>query len=281
MAGDARAGSGGLGVTQGGSSFATIAPDASVAGFPTLLRASGQRGHLRRRRGRDPGHRHGRRDADGPARDADRRPGAAPDLRRAPGAAGDPRRQRGRASAPRCSCAESRPHQGPQRDDPARHRQHGWVGDLAIDLTGPDGTTVRLADHPGGPDNGGDNFTGTVFDDEAGYEHLRGGGALHGQLQAAERPAVSLRRQEPPRHLDAARARPVRGRHRHAAQLGGGDPEGALRHRHDAARHVDRREAGQPDQLDARRSSRSRRTTPERRSSAGSTVPHSRRAGRP
>ena len=44
---------------------------------------------------------------------------------------------------------------------------HGWVGDLAIEISGPDGTTVRLADHPGGPDNGGDNFTGTVFDDEA------------------------------------------------------------------------------------------------------------------
>jgi subtilisin-like proprotein convertase family protein len=45
--------------------------------------------------------------------------------------------------------------------------QHSWVGDLAIDIVGPDGTTVRLADHPGGPDNSGDNFTGTVFDDEA------------------------------------------------------------------------------------------------------------------
>jgi subtilisin-like proprotein convertase family protein len=44
---------------------------------------------------------------------------------------------------------------------------HPWVGDLAIDIVGPDGTTVRLADHPGGPDNNGDNFTDTVFDDEA------------------------------------------------------------------------------------------------------------------
>ncbi len=44
---------------------------------------------------------------------------------------------------------------------------HSWVGDLQIDITGPDGTTVRLADHPGGPNNQGNNFSGTVFDDEA------------------------------------------------------------------------------------------------------------------
>ena len=43
---------------------------------------------------------------------------------------------------------------------------HPWVGDLRIDLTGPDGTTVTLAAHPGGPDNGGDNFANTVFNDE-------------------------------------------------------------------------------------------------------------------
>jgi subtilisin-like proprotein convertase family protein len=44
---------------------------------------------------------------------------------------------------------------------------HGWVGDLVIDLKGPDGTTVTLARHPGGPDNSGKNFIETVFDDEA------------------------------------------------------------------------------------------------------------------
>jgi subtilisin-like proprotein convertase family protein/subtilisin family serine protease len=44
---------------------------------------------------------------------------------------------------------------------------HGWVGDLTVQLTGPDGTTVTLADHPGGPDNDGDDFVNTVFDDEA------------------------------------------------------------------------------------------------------------------
>jgi subtilisin-like proprotein convertase family protein/subtilisin family serine protease len=44
---------------------------------------------------------------------------------------------------------------------------HDWVGDLRIELVAPDGTAVTLADHPGGPDNGGDDFAGTVFDDEA------------------------------------------------------------------------------------------------------------------
>ena len=44
---------------------------------------------------------------------------------------------------------------------------HEWVGDLVIELTSPQGTTVRLVDHPGGPDYGGQNLTGTVFDDEA------------------------------------------------------------------------------------------------------------------
>ena len=45
--------------------------------------------------------------------------------------------------------------------------EHDFVGDLVIDLLGPDGTTVRLAEHPGGPDNAGKNLVGTVFDDEA------------------------------------------------------------------------------------------------------------------
>lgn len=44
---------------------------------------------------------------------------------------------------------------------------HTWVGDLVIELTSPAGTTVRLVDHPGGPDNGGNNFINTTFDDEA------------------------------------------------------------------------------------------------------------------
>ena len=45
---------------------------------------------------------------------------------------------------------------------------HPWVGDLRIEIVGPDGTTVTLVDQPGGPLNGGDDFIDTVFDDEAG-----------------------------------------------------------------------------------------------------------------
>jgi subtilisin-like proprotein convertase family protein len=45
--------------------------------------------------------------------------------------------------------------------------EHGWLGDVVIDLIGPDGTTVRLAEHPGGPDNSGKHFENVTFDDEA------------------------------------------------------------------------------------------------------------------
>jgi subtilisin-like proprotein convertase family protein len=44
---------------------------------------------------------------------------------------------------------------------------HDFLGDVVIDLIGPDGTTVRLAEHPGGPDNSGKDFVNVVFDDEA------------------------------------------------------------------------------------------------------------------
>jgi subtilisin-like proprotein convertase family protein len=44
---------------------------------------------------------------------------------------------------------------------------HPSDGDLVIDLIGPDGTTVRLADHVRGPDYAGHSFSGTTFDDEA------------------------------------------------------------------------------------------------------------------
>ncbi len=45
--------------------------------------------------------------------------------------------------------------------------EHDWVGDVVIDLIGPDGTTVRLAEHPGGPDNSMKDFIDVTFDDEA------------------------------------------------------------------------------------------------------------------
>jgi subtilisin-like proprotein convertase family protein len=45
---------------------------------------------------------------------------------------------------------------------------HTFVGDLKVELTSPDNaTTVRLIEHVGGPNNGGDNLVDTVFDDEA------------------------------------------------------------------------------------------------------------------
>jgi subtilisin-like proprotein convertase family protein len=44
---------------------------------------------------------------------------------------------------------------------------HTWVGDLQIRLRSPLGTVVWLADRPGGASNSGDNFTNTVFDDQA------------------------------------------------------------------------------------------------------------------
>jgi subtilisin-like proprotein convertase family protein len=44
---------------------------------------------------------------------------------------------------------------------------HTWVGDLRIELTSPSATTVVLADRPGGTNNSANNFTNTVFDDEA------------------------------------------------------------------------------------------------------------------
>ena len=44
---------------------------------------------------------------------------------------------------------------------------HTFVGDLRLELTSPGGTIVVLANRPGGTANSGDNFIGTVFDDEA------------------------------------------------------------------------------------------------------------------
>ena len=45
---------------------------------------------------------------------------------------------------------------------------HSFVGDLKVELTSPDNsTTVRLIEHVGGPNNGGDDLVDTLFDDEA------------------------------------------------------------------------------------------------------------------
>ncbi|MBB5208923.1 S8 family serine peptidase [Chiayiivirga flava] len=45
---------------------------------------------------------------------------------------------------------------------------HSWIGDVLVRLVAPNGQSVTLADRPGlGPLNGGQNFSGTVFDDNA------------------------------------------------------------------------------------------------------------------
>ena len=60
---------------------------------------------------------------------------------------------------------------------------HPWIGDLRIDIVGPDGTTVTLADHPGGPDNQGNSMVGTVFDDEAGVNVAAGAAPYSGRFK--------------------------------------------------------------------------------------------------
>jgi subtilisin-like proprotein convertase family protein len=60
---------------------------------------------------------------------------------------------------------------------------HPWVGDITIQVTAPDGTTVRLAEHPGGPDNGGKNFVDTVFDDEAALNISSGAAPYTGSFR--------------------------------------------------------------------------------------------------
>jgi subtilisin-like proprotein convertase family protein len=54
---------------------------------------------------------------------------------------------------------------------------HTFVGDLRIELTSPSGTTVVLANRPGGNLNGGNDLTNTVFDDEASTAIGAGGTA--------------------------------------------------------------------------------------------------------
>ena len=55
---------------------------------------------------------------------------------------------------------------------------HSFVGDLKVELVSPDNaTTVRLIEHVGGPNNGGDDLVDTVFDDEAATTVGCGGSA--------------------------------------------------------------------------------------------------------
>ena len=57
---------------------------------------------------------------------------------------------------------------------------HTYDGDLTIDITSPAGTTVRLASLVGGS---ADNFTGTVFDDEAATPIASGAAPFTGSFR--------------------------------------------------------------------------------------------------
>jgi subtilisin-like proprotein convertase family protein len=60
---------------------------------------------------------------------------------------------------------------------------HNFVGDLRIDIIGPDLTTVTLVEHPGGPDNNDNNLVGTIFDDEASQNIGAGAGPYTGRFR--------------------------------------------------------------------------------------------------
>lgn len=128
---------------------------------------------------------------------------------------------------------------------------HPWVGDLRIDVTGPDGTTITLADHPGGPDNGGNNFTDTVFNDDTGTNISAGTPPYTGNFRP-ERPVVAVRPQEPAGHVGTTGAGSLRGFDGDAQQLGHRDPQSGLRLRPHRARHHHRDEATESERVGGR-----------------------------
>src|SRR3954452_20511971 len=67
---------------------------------------------------------------------------------------------------------------------------HTWLGDLQLLLIGPDGTSVMLADRPGGYLNGDNNMIGTVFDDEASAPLSAGSAPYTGTFKPAEQLSV-------------------------------------------------------------------------------------------
>ena len=119
---------------------------------------------------------------------------------------------------------------------------HSFVGDLKVELTSPDNsTTVRLIEHVGGPNNGGDDLVDTrvrrrgAHGDRVGRQR----GSVHRQLPPAGRPALALRRQGAAGHLEAARERPLRERHRLAARLEHDHPHRPVRPERERARDAD------------------------------------------
>ena len=93
---------------------------------------------------------------------------------------------------------------------------HTWVGDLQIELIGPDGTRVMLADRPGGVDNAGDNFVNTVFSDSAATPLSAGTAPYTGTFK----PQGGRSRVQGKPRLDTASRRRLGLRHRHAHRMG-------------------------------------------------------------
>ena len=153
------------------------------------------------------------------------------------------------------------------------------VGDLAIDITGPDGTTVRLADHPARPRQRRPQHLRDDVRRRGGQEHLGGPAPFTGNFRPQNDQLSRFDGKSRRGTVDAAGARPVRGRHRHAAAWGVATQK--------ARCDVDTTAPGtvigavpatRPPR--DRRSSRSARPTPARSSSAGSTSALARRAGK-
>ena len=92
---------------------------------------------------------------------------------------------------------------------------HTWDSDLTLRLKSPAGTTIRLAIRRG---NSGNNYSNTVFDDEAAAT-IASGAALHG-LVPPGRTALGVRQPERARHVDAFGGR--------CGRPGHGDPLGLV-----------------------------------------------------
>jgi subtilisin-like proprotein convertase family protein len=95
--------------------------------------------------------------------------------------------------------------------------RHGFIGDLRLTLTGPDGTAVVLADGPGGVDNPSNDLIDTVFADDGSDDFLTVPSPHTGRFRPLER-------------LEAFRGKPTAGEWRlRVDDLGDGDGGSLLR----------------------------------------------------
>ena len=69
---------------------------------------------------------------------------------------------------------------------------HSWVGDLVIDLVAPDSTTVRLVNRMGGGNNSGNNFCGTVLDDQSAGISIDSATSAQAPFTGSFEPSASL-----------------------------------------------------------------------------------------